>query len=84
MEILRDDFLRCRVEGTVRREARIILSHLGLSEAAGINLFLNMVRIKRGLPFEAVLPPPKPGDKIPITLPKEDKAFLDRLFPDGG
>ena len=79
MEIRRDDILRVRVEKSVRQEVRLILSNLGLTESVAVNLFYNMIRIKRGLPFEVVVP--KPANGLPL-MDKEDTKCFEEWFGD--
>lgn len=49
-----------RVDSTVKEEAEGILSRLGLPMSNAINLFLNQVILRQGLPFEVSLTSPRP------------------------
>ncbi len=45
-----------RVDAGMKEQAEGILSQLGLPMSNAINLFLNQVVLRRGLPFEVTLP----------------------------
>ncbi len=45
-----------RIDADKLREAKEILTHLGLNFSEAVNIFTNMVVSKRGLPFEVALP----------------------------
>lgn len=45
-----------RVDAGMKEKAEGILSQLGLPMSNAINLFLNQVVLRRGLPFEVTLP----------------------------
>jgi len=45
-----------RTEPDTKRQAEIILKHLGLTTSEAINLFLRRVIIEKGLPFEIRIP----------------------------
>ena len=45
-----------RVDASLKEEAEGILSQLGMPMSNAINVFLNQVVLRRGLPFEVVLP----------------------------
>ena len=47
--------IQTRVEEEVKEEVEKILSELGLSTSQAISIFLNQVRINKGLPFEVKL-----------------------------
>jgi len=50
------DFVRARVEPELKKEVQEILHGLGLSYTEAINMFLNQVKIYRGIPFDLKLP----------------------------
>lgn len=49
-----------RVDVSLKEQAESILSQLGLPMSSAINLFLNQVVLRRGLPFEVALPTKTP------------------------
>ncbi len=49
-----------RVDSSVKEEAESILSRLGLPMSNAINLFLNQIILRQGLPFEVSLSAPRP------------------------
>ena len=48
--------IHMRISPAVKSEADSILSRLGISTADAINIFLNQVILRGGLPFEVRLP----------------------------
>ena len=49
-----------RVDASLKEQAEGILSQLGMPMSSAINIFLNQVVLRRGLPFEVVLPASTP------------------------
>lgn len=49
-----------RVDASLKEQAESILSQLGMPMSNAINVFLNQVVLRRGLPFEVILPPQAP------------------------
>ena len=54
------DTIHMRITPEVKSKADSILSRLGMSTADAINIFLNQVILRGGLPFEVRLPATKP------------------------
>ena len=50
------EMIRARVEPDLKKEVERIFSELGLSPSSAINLFYHQVKIRRGLPFNVVIP----------------------------
>ena len=50
------DTIHMRISPQVKSEAESILSRLGITTADAINIFLNQVILRGGLPFEVRLP----------------------------
>ncbi len=48
--------VRARVDTGLKTEAEDVFKALGLSTSEAINLFLNQVRLQKGLPFVVMLP----------------------------
>jgi DNA-damage-inducible protein J len=61
--------IHMRVEPGVKLEADAILGRLGMTTADAINVFLNQIILRGGLPFEVRLPTPK----------AETLALIDRI-----
>jgi len=45
-----------RVDPDLKADAEKVLNKLGISTTEAINLFLSQVRLRRGLPFDVVIP----------------------------
>jgi len=52
------DVIHMRVEPDMKNEADFILGRLGMTTTDAINIFLNQVILRGGLPFEVRLPVP--------------------------
>lgn len=52
-----------RVDTALKEQAEGILSQLGIPMSNAINIFLNQVVLRRGLPFEVTLP-----QNVPLSL----------------
>ena len=73
--------LYVRVEPDVKETAETILSQLGIPMSNAIGMFLKQVILRRGLPFDVVLPAAKPTD-ISILSEEEIHAELEKGFAD--
>ncbi len=51
-----DTTVRARIDSELKREVEEILKQIGLTTSQAITLFLNRVKIERGIPFELKLP----------------------------
>jgi len=45
-----------KLDPTVKQEAQKIFNELGLSLCEAVNLFLNQVRLRKGIPFDIEIP----------------------------
>lgn len=62
--------IRARTNEDVKADAEAVLRKLGLNISEAINLFLNQVRLRKGLPFNVRIP-----NKITLkTFKKTDKG----------
>jgi len=59
----RTAMIHARTDAGLKVEVEPILKSLGLSYTEAINLFLNQVRIRKGLPFAVEIP-----DSIPLSI----------------
>lgn len=50
------DLMHIRIEPSVKKEAEEIFRKLGLSASYAVSMFLNQVIMRKGLPFEALIP----------------------------
>ena len=48
--------VRARIEPRLKKEAEDLFEELGLSATQAINLFYRQVTLRRGLPFDVVIP----------------------------
>ena len=48
--------VRARIEPGLKKEAEHVLEDLGLSATQAINLFYRQVTLRKGLPFDVVIP----------------------------
>ena len=48
--------IRARVEPDLKREAENIFKTMGLTATEAITMFYNMVRLKKGIPFDVRIP----------------------------
>jgi DNA-damage-inducible protein J len=48
--------VRARIEPHLKKEAEHVLEDLGISATQAINLFYRQVTLRRGLPFDVVIP----------------------------
>jgi len=48
--------IRARTDSFLKEEVEQIFKELGLTTTEAINLFFNQIRIRKGLPFEVVIP----------------------------
>jgi len=65
-----------KVDPVAWQEAKAILKNYNLTVSDAINVFLNKVRLHRGLPFDVVLPKRNPTDYLD-TLRNRDM----RIYP---
>ena len=56
-----------RVDASLKEQAESILSQLGMPMSSAINIFLNQVVLRRGLPFEVTLPVKTPVSAGSLT-----------------
>jgi DNA-damage-inducible protein J len=73
--------LSIRVEQDVKEDAERVLSQLGIPMSNAVGMFLRQVVLRRGLPFEVVLPALKPLD-ISMLTEEELDAELEKGYAD--
>lgn len=70
--------IRARMEPSLKHEAEIIFSGLGLTPTDAISLFYKQVTLNRGLPFELKLPRVPNAETIAALEESHDPAKLNR------
>ena len=54
--MIRSAMIRARVEPKLKEDVEKVLERLGLSASEAINMFYAQVALRRGLPFDVVIP----------------------------
>ena len=73
--------LYIRVEPEVKENAEMILSQLGIPMSNAVGMFLKQVILRRGLPFDVILPAMHPLD-ISVLSEDELTAELEKGYAD--
>jgi len=76
--------IHARIEPSLKIETEKTLSELGLNMTQAITLFLQQVRLQKGLPFEVKLPTKDTQKALSELENREGKKFasVDALFDD--
>lgn len=76
--------IHARIEPTLKMETEKTLSELGLNMTQAITLFLQQVRLQKGLPFEVKLPTKETQKALKELESRDGKKFasVDALFED--
>ena len=76
--------IHARIEPTLKMETEKTLSELGLNMTQAITLFLQQVRLQKGLPFEVKLPTKETQRALGELQNRDGKKFtsVDALFED--
>jgi len=53
---MKTTMIHARIEPALKQEAEAILKQLGLSTTQAVTLFLQQVKMRKGLPFEVKIP----------------------------
>ncbi|MCK5161228.1 MAG: type II toxin-antitoxin system RelB/DinJ family antitoxin [Candidatus Aureabacteria bacterium] len=67
---IKSEMIRARITPDLKSNAEKIFKELGLSTTEAISLFYNQVRLRKGLPFDVVIP----NKTIRKTFENTDKA----------
>ena len=72
--------INIQVDSTLKKEATMVLTDLGLSMSSAINLFLKQVVKKNGIPFEItnITPNKKILDVVCVLIMKDGKCLIAR------
>ena len=65
-----DATVRARVDSDLKQEAEAIFKKLGLNTSQAIVMFLNMVKLQNGIPFDMKIP-----NKETLKAMQEAKVF---------
>ena len=76
--------IHARIEPTLKSETEQMFSALGLNMTQAITLFLQQVRLQKGLPFEVKLPSVQTVKALNELEKRDGKVFssIDDLFDD--
>ncbi len=76
--------IHARIEPNLKHETEKMLSDLGLNMTQAITLFLQQVRLQRGLPFEVKLPTEATKQALEELKTRKGETFssVDALFDD--
>ena len=70
--------IMARVEPDVKKQAEEILSSLGVSTSGAITMFYKQIILRKGLPFEVVLP----DERKPLDMSKMTQTEIDQILKD--
>ncbi len=71
------EFVRARIEPTLKRNVETILAKLGLNTTQAITLFFKQMELKQGLPFPIELPNQETRETFEKTDRGEDLVHCD-------
>jgi DNA-damage-inducible protein J len=54
--------VRARIDEELKEEAEVILRQLGLTTSQAINIYFSQIALRKGLPFDVVIPVDNPKD----------------------
>ena len=76
--------IHARIEPSLKMETEKMLGELGLNMTQAITLFLQQVRLQKGLPFEVKLPTKETQKALSELENRDGKKFasVDALFDD--
>lgn len=77
--IVKETYVRARIDENLKNDAESILSQLGLNTAEAIRMFFSQIRLRKGIPFDIRLE----EDNSDILMPVEKRqAMLDSFYDD--
>ena len=74
--------LNLRVNPTVKEQAEIVLSRLGVPMSTAINMYLNQISLTGGIPFAVTLPKAPEDINADVMTDKEIHAKLQNGYDD--
>ena len=75
----KSEMIRARVEPTLKREAEMVFSQLGLSPTQAIRLFYKQVTLQHGLPFAVKVPNAETREALRQAYAREHLTEYDSL-----
>ena len=75
----KSETIRARVEPTLKREAEMVFSQLGLSPTQAIRLFYKQVTLQHGLPFAVKVPNAETREALRQAYEHEHLTEYDSL-----
>jgi len=82
--MVKSTMIHARIEPLLKQESEKTLSALGLNMTQAITLFLQQVRLQKGLPFEVKLPTEETKKALNELQTRQGAVFssVDALFDD--
>ena len=77
--VAKETYVRARIDVDLKNDTESILAQLGLSTAQAIRLFLNQVRVRKGIPFDLRLAEDNSDILMPVA---KRQAALDFFYDD--
>ena len=74
--------LNLRVNPTVKEQAEIVLSRLGVPMSTAINMYLNQISLTGGIPFAVTLPKAPEDINADVITDEEIHAKLQNGYDD--
>ena len=74
--------LNLRVNPTVKEQAEIVLSRLGVPMSTAINMYLNQISLTGGIPFAVTLPKAPEDINADVMTDEEIHAKLQNGYDD--
>ena len=74
--------LNLRVNPTVKEQAEIVLSRLGVPMSTAINMYLNQISLTGGIPFAVTLPKAPEDINADVMTAEEIHAKLQNGYDD--
>ena len=74
--------LNLRVNPTVKEQAEIVLSRLGVPMSTAINMYLNQISLTGGIPFAVTLPKASEDINADVMTDEEIHAKLQNGYDD--
>ena len=74
--------LNLRVNPTVKEQAEIVLSRLGVPMSTAINMYLNQISLNGGIPFAVTLPKAPEDINADVMTDEEIHAKLQNGYDD--
>ena len=71
--------LYARIEPDVQEQAEAILDVLGIQASGAINMFYKQIILRKGLPFEVVIP----NNKVPVSMRSLTREQVDEELEKG-